>query len=184
VDGVGHVFEAGTADELQRLGRLDAVSNLFLVHHRRLVGLASLLVDDQATAEDVVQEAFVNLHRHWRHLRDPDAAVTYLNKVVVNRARDHLRRTRRTTVVLRRMVFRSEERASAEHEAVEHDEAERLWQAITTLPQRQREVLVLRYYLDQSEAEIADTLDVSRGSVKQHASRGVAALARRLEVGP
>ena len=57
-------------DDLERLGRTDAVANLFLAHHRRLVGLAALLVDDRATAEDVVQEAFVNLHRRWGHLRD------------------------------------------------------------------------------------------------------------------
>jgi RNA polymerase sigma factor (sigma-70 family) len=81
------------------------------------------------------------------------------------------------------MVAGSEELASAEHEAVQHDEDDRLWQAVTALPQRQRQVLVLRYYLNQTEAEIADTLRVSRGSVKQHASRGVAALARQLEGG-
>jgi RNA polymerase sigma factor (sigma-70 family) len=67
---------------------------------------------------------------------------------------------------------------------VAHDEAERLWQAIQALPERQRQVVVLRYYLDQSEAEIADTLNVSGGSVKRHASRGLAALAHRMEVAP
>ena len=79
------------------------------------------------------------------------------------------------------MVPVPEERASAEQDAVQHEEAALLWQAITALPMRQRQVLVLRYYLDQSEAEIADTLEVSRGSVKRHASRGLAALARSLE---
>ena len=79
------------------------------------------------------------------------------------------------------MVPVPEGRSSAEQDAVQHDEADRLWQAITALPMRQRQVLVLRYYLDQSEAEIADTLEVSRGSVKRHASRGLAALARHLE---
>ena len=79
------------------------------------------------------------------------------------------------------MVPVPEERSSAEQDAVQHEEADLLWQAITALPMRQRQVLVLRYYLDQSEAEIADTLEVSRGSVKRHASRGLAALARSLE---
>ncbi len=64
---------------------------------------------------------------------------------------------------------------------VGHAEADRLWSAVTALPMRQRQVLVLRYYLDQSEAEIADTLGVSPGSVKKHASRGIAALAREWE---
>jgi RNA polymerase sigma factor (sigma-70 family) len=82
-----------------------------------------------------------------------------------------------------RLVPRSEVLASAEHDAVEHDESDRLWRAIVQLPRRQRQVLVLRYYLDQTEAEIADTLEVSRGSVKRHASRGLATLARCLEAG-
>jgi RNA polymerase sigma-70 factor (sigma-E family) len=156
---------------------------LFVAHHRRLVGLASLLVDDRESAEDVVQDAFAGLYRRWRQLRDPDAAVAYLNRAVINGGRDELRHGRRTSAALLRLVPRSEELASAEHDAVEHDESDRLWQAIVQLPRRQRQVLVLRYYLDQTEAEIAETLDVSRGSVKRHASRGLTALARSLEAG-
>jgi RNA polymerase sigma-70 factor (sigma-E family) len=178
---LGHQLEAGIVSEPEWFGRTDAVSNLFVAHHRRLVGLAALLVDDRGTAEDVVQEAFVGLHRHWGRLRDPGSAVTYLNRAVVNGGRDRLRHGRRVVAILPRMVPVPEERSSAEHDAVRHDEADRLWQAITALPMRQRQVLVLRYYLDQSEAEIADTLEVSRGSVKRHASRGLAALARSLE---
>jgi RNA polymerase sigma-70 factor (sigma-E family) len=178
---LGHQLEAGIVNEPEWFGRTDAVSALFLAHHRRLVGLASLLVDDRGTAEEVVQEAFVNLHRRWRHLRDPGAAVAYLNKAVVNGSRDRLRHGRRVVAIVPRMVPVPEGQSSAEQDAIRHDEADRLWEAITALPMRQRQVLVLRYYLDQSEAEIADTLEVSRGSVKRHASRGLAALARRLE---
>lgn len=163
--------------------RADAVSSLFLAHHRRLVGLASLLVDDRETAEDVVQEAFAGLYLRWRHLRDPNAAVAYLNRTVANGSRDQLRHGRRVTAGLSRLIPRSEALSSAEHDAVAHDEADRLWRAVTQLPRRQREVLVLRYYLDQTEAEIADTLGVSTGSVKRHASRGLAALAACLEGG-
>ena len=159
-----------------------SVAELFVAHHRRLVGLASLLVDDQRTAEDVVQEAFAGLYRRWHHLRDPDAAVAFLNRSVVNAGRDSLRRKRRAGAAVLRMVPRSELLDSAEHAAVEHQEADRLWTAVTSLPLRQRQVLVLRYYLDQSEAEIADVLGVSTGSVKKHASRGIAALARHWEV--
>jgi RNA polymerase sigma-70 factor (sigma-E family) len=157
------------------------VSELFVGHHRRLVGLACLLVDDRRTAEDVVQEAFANLYRRWRHVRDPDAAVQFLNRSVINGGRDSLRRRRRATAADLRLVPRSELSESAEHTVVEHHEADRLWAAITTLPMRQRQVLVLRYYLNHSEAEIADTLGVSRGSVKKHASRGIAALAHAWE---
>ena len=163
-------------------GRSTAVAMLFRTHHRRLVGLASLLCDDQATAEDVVQEAFAGLYRRWWQLRDPHNAVAYLNRAVVNGGRDHLRRGRRSDASMLRMVPESEELSSAEQDVVSHDEADRLWRAVTQLPHRQRQVLVLRYYLDQTEAEIADTLGIARGSVKRHASRGLAALARSEEV--
>lgn len=163
-------------------GRSDAVASLFHTHHRRLVGLASLLCDDQATSEDVVQEAFAGLYRRWWQLRDPHSAVAYLNKAVVNGSRDHLRRGRRADASMLRMVPQPEALSSAEQDVVARDEGDRLWQAIRVLPQRQRQVLVLRYYLDQSESEIAATLKVSRGSVKQHASRGLVALARCMEV--
>ena len=99
---------------------------------------------------------------------------------MVNGGRDVLRHGRRVGAALPRMVPRSEELDSAEQDAVAHDESDRLWHALTALPLRQRQVLVLRYYLDRSEAEIADTLDLSRGSVKRHASRGLAALERCL----
>jgi RNA polymerase sigma-70 factor (sigma-E family) len=157
------------------------VSQLFVGHHRRLVGLASLLVDDRRTAEDVVQEAFAGLYRRWRHVRDADAAVQFLNRSVLNGGRDMLRRKRRAGTAITRLVPRSELLQSAEHTVVERHEADRLWAAVTTLPMRQRQVLVLRYYLDQSEDEIADTLGVSAGSVKKHASRGIAALAQAWE---
>jgi RNA polymerase sigma-70 factor (sigma-E family) len=178
---VGEQLEEGTVDDAERLGRTEAVSILFVAHHRRLVGLAALLVDDRETAEEVVQEAFAGLHRRWKHLRDPESAVAYLNAAVVNGGRDRLRHGRRVMVALPRMVPVAEGLGSAEHDAVKHDEAGRLWAAIQALPTRQRQVVVLRYYLDQSEAEIADTLHVSRGSVKKHASRGLAALAHALE---
>jgi RNA polymerase sigma-70 factor (sigma-E family) len=157
------------------------VSELFIGHHRRLVGLASLLVNDRRTAEDVVQEAFAGLYRRWRHMRDADAAVQFLNKAVINGGRDMLRRRRRAGTADLRLVPRSELLDSAEHTVIMRQDADRMWAAITALPMRQRQVLVLRYYLDQSEDEIADTLGVSRGSVKKHASRGIAALARAWE---
>jgi RNA polymerase sigma-70 factor (sigma-E family) len=145
------------------------------------VGLAALLVADQQSAEDVVQDAFAALYRRWTELRDPNAAVTYLNRAVVNGSRDSVRRGRRAGSAMLRLVPRSEELLSAEQEVVTHHEADRLWAAVTALPMRQRQVLVLRYYLDQNEAEIAETLGISRGSVKAHASRGIAAVAREWE---
>jgi RNA polymerase sigma-70 factor (sigma-E family) len=161
--------------------RAELVSGLFSAHHRRLVGLAALLVDDRETAEDVVQEAFAGVYRRWRLLRDPEAALAYLNRAVVNGARDQLRRRRTVRARLAVVSGGVEALASAEHSAVERDEFRRLWDAVTRLPLRQRQVLVLRFYLDQSEAEIASTLGISTGSVKTHASRGLTALARSWE---
>lgn len=178
------MHEVGAVDSPQWAGRADAVAALFLVHYRRLVGLAALLVNDRESAEDVVQDAFTSLYRRWWHLRDTDAAVAYLNRAVVNGGRDRLRHRRRASASLLRLAPRSEALPSAELDAVEHDQADRLWRAVTALPARQRQVLVLRYYLDQSEAEISELLDVSRGSVKRHASRGLATLARCLEAAP
>jgi RNA polymerase sigma-70 factor (sigma-E family) len=163
--------------------RSDAIAELFVAHHRRLVGLAFLLVDDRETAEDVVQEAFAGLYFRWRQLRDPNAAVAYLNRAVMNGSRNQLRHRKRVGFRLARMTLQSEELASAEQTAVQHDEADRLWQAVLSLPLRQRQVLVLRYYLNLTEAEIASTLRVSRGSVKTHASRGLATLAQHMEAG-
>lgn len=158
--------------------RDEAVSALFAVHHVRLVGLARLLVDDLATAEDVVQDAFTSLYRRWPWIRDHGAALDYLQASVANGARSNLRRRRTARAVAAdRPVFAP----SAETTAVALDDQRRLLAALATLPARQRQVLVLRYYLDQNEAQIAETLSISKGSVKQHASRALTALTARLE---
>src|SRR3954451_9263703 len=94
----------GKPEALPRGDRVAAVSELFVAHHRRLVGLAALLVDDRGGAEEVVQEAFLNLHRRWRLLRDPGAAAAYLNKCVVNGSRRRLRQGRRLALVVPRVA--------------------------------------------------------------------------------
>jgi RNA polymerase sigma-70 factor (sigma-E family) len=166
----------GAFPSLSALGRDDAVAALFRLHHRRLVGLARLLVGDLASAEDVVQDAFVALYRRWRWLQDKEAAAGYLDQTVLNRARSLLRR--RAVRARLRMVPQPEATASAETQVVADDEHRRVVAALDALSDRQREVVVLRYFLDYSEAQIAEALGISRGSVKQHASRGLAALAR------
>lgn len=171
---------AGDVDQLPA-DRDAAVSALFALHHRRLVGLALLLVDDLPTAEDVVQDAFLALHRRWMWLRDTQAALEYLRMSVLNGARSQLRARR---VRKRRDDASVPIAPSAETTAVELDEHRQVLEQLAGLPQRQRQVLVLRYYLDQSEAEIATTLSISPGSVKQHAARGLAALTARLEATP
>jgi RNA polymerase sigma-70 factor (sigma-E family) len=168
----------GTDDSAALPSERDAaVTVLFVAHHRRLVGLARLLVDDLPTAEDVVQEAFTSLYRRWPWIRDKSAAVSYLQASVANGARSNLRRRRtaRTTELEAPVAL-----PSAESTVVDAEDSRALVAALAGLPVRQRQVLVLRYYLDQSEAEIAATLAISRGAVKQHASRALAALTLQL----
>lgn len=164
------------------LDRDAAVTALFRTHYARMLGLAQLLVDDRPTAEDVVQEAFGELHRRWDRLRDPEQALGYLRTAVLNGARSHLRR-RRTLRAWRPQ--RPADAPSAESVVVHDDEQRRALQGLARLPQRQREVLVLRYFFDLPEAQIAADLGISPGSVKQHAFRGLSTLATRLcEVAP
>jgi RNA polymerase sigma-70 factor (sigma-E family) len=155
-----------------------AVEELYATEYRRLVRLAVLLVRDVETAEEVVQDAFVAMHGRWRSLRDPDKALAYLRQTVVNRARSVLRhrgvQARHTPPVL-------PDHHGADVDALASERRTAVLEALRSLPERQREVLALRYYVDLSEADIAAALGISRGAVKSHASRGVAALRTLME---
>jgi RNA polymerase sigma-70 factor (sigma-E family) len=152
---------------------------LYHAHRLGMVRLAVLLVDDLATAEDVVQDAFAALHQRWERLQDVNAAIGYLRVCVVNAARSVLRRRRTARLYV---VPRDPDHVSAEAEVMLAAEHEEVVAALRRLPRRQREVLVLRYWSELSEVEIAETLGVSRGTVKSTASRGLTALAGLLEV--
>ena len=156
----------------------EALVALYTVHHRSLVRLAALLLHDSAAAEDVVQDAFVAMHGSWRRLRDPDSALAYLRQAVVNRSRSRMRHLR---VVARKAPQPMPDEASAEYGAMHELERAAVMAALRDLPRRQREVLVLRYYSDLSEAQIAAAMGISSGAVKSHASRGIAALRETLE---
>jgi RNA polymerase sigma-70 factor (sigma-E family) len=155
-----------------------AVTELYAAHYAGLVRLATLLLRDQAVAEEVVQDAFVALHRRWRRLRDPGAAVGYLRTSVVHGTRSI---QRRRAVRARHPDELPPDAPSAEYLAVSHAAGGAVVDALRTLPARQREVLVLRFYAGLSEAEIADAMTISRGAVKSHASRGMAALRAAME---
>lgn len=155
------------------------VTAVFEAHYTHLVRLARHLVDDPGEAEDVVMDAFVGLSRHWRQVRRAEDSFFYLRASVVNGSRSRLRRSR--VARLRRHTQVDLDSAPAEQIAMLHLEHQDVAQGLRRLPQRQREVLVLRYYEEASEAEIAETLGIGLGSVKTHASRGLHALARGLE---
>jgi RNA polymerase sigma-70 factor (sigma-E family) len=158
--------------------RAGAVTALFEEHYIGLVRMARLLVDDRETAEDVVMDAFTSLYRRWTAIRDPAEAYRYVRSSVLNGSRSQLRRRR-----LRRRHESGSPQKEATHDGLDTNEADRstVTQLLRTLPYRQRQVLVLRYFVDMTEAQIAYELGVSPGSVKTHASRGLAALARALD---
>lgn len=159
----------------------DALTALYAAHWAPLVRLAWLLVHDQGRAQDIVQDVFVASHARMAQLREEGNALAYLRRGVVNRC---------TSVHRHRTVedrwFRAETGGgdapgrrtadSAEDEVLRHGAGDDLLAVLHTLPTRQREVLVLRYYADLSEQQIAEALEISTGAVKSHAHRGLAAL--------
>jgi RNA polymerase sigma-70 factor (sigma-E family) len=162
-------------------GRTDAdaaVTELYGAHYRSLVRLAVLLVHDTATAEEVVQDSFVAMHAGLNRLRDDGKALSYLRAAVVNRSRSVLRHR---VVVDRNAPGPAPDMPSAEHGALALLEQSAVVAALRRLPDRQREAVVLRYYGDLSEAQIAATMGITRGAVKSHTSRAMAALRSVLE---
>ena len=155
----------------------DLVHQLYRAHALTLVRLAVLLLGDRPSAEDVVQDAFMGLHRTLSGLRDRDKALAYLRTAVVNGSRSVLRARNRST---RRQVPHEPPVWSAESAAIASEDRREVLAAVARLPRRSREVLALRYYLDLTEGEIAAALGVSRGTVSSTASRALAALAREL----
>ena len=152
--------------------------SLYRAHWRYLVRLAVLLVDDVPSAEDVVQDAFVALHRRSGALRDPDAALAYLRASVVNLSRSVLRRRQVARKHLK--VAEPQTVAPADDDVLVRDEHRATLAAVRALPRHQREVLILRYWSGLSEREIAQALGISNGAVKSAASRGIATLHRVL----
>jgi len=155
-----------------------AVTELYALHYRGLVRMASFLVRDTPTAEEVVQDAFVAMAGGWQRLRDAEKALAYLRQAVVNKSRSVLRHR---TVVDKNLQKAPPDMPSAEHGALVLLERSAVVSALRGLPERQREAIVLRYYLDLSEAEIATSMGISRGAVKSHTSRGMQALKAALE---
>jgi RNA polymerase sigma-70 factor (sigma-E family) len=156
----------------------EAVEQLYAAHYRRLVRLSVLLVGDRETAEEVVQDSFVAMHGRWRGLNDPQQGLAYLRQTVVNRSRSVLRHR---GVQARHLPEAAGTVPAADEGVLALERRRRVLDAVQRLPRRQREVVALRYYLDLDEATIAQTLGISRGSVKSHAARGAATLRALLE---
>jgi RNA polymerase sigma-70 factor (sigma-E family) len=181
-----HVIETLVVPEAANVGSFPAqrdadhaVTVLYGTHYRALVRLAVLLVRDVATAEEVVQDSFVAMHASWRRLRDTEKALSYLRQSVVNRSRSVLRHR---VVMDRNAPKPPPQQPSAEQGAIAELERSAVIDALRKLPARQREAIVLRYYADLSEAQIASAMGISRGAVKSHTARGLSFLRTVLEL--
>ena len=155
-----------------------ATETIFRERYTEMVGLAGLLLGDRGSAEEVVQDAFAKFHLSRHRVTDRDKEVSYLRSIVCNMARGRLRRRR---VERRLRPAPRLEVAPAPDVALAQHRRDVVAAGLATLPRRQRECVVLRYWLDLSERDIAETLGIAAGSVKSHLHRGLAALEGRLE---
>lgn len=155
-----------------------AVTALYLSHYRPLVRMAALLVQDLATAEEIVQDSFVAVHAVWRRRPDADLALSYLRRSVVDRSRVALRQH----MVVDKLAPRlAPDLPTGEGQLSIEVEQSAFISALWTLPPRQREIVVLRYFADLPEAQVASATGISQAAVKAHAVQALTAL--RTELG-
>jgi RNA polymerase sigma-70 factor (sigma-E family) len=154
----------------------DALTDLYRRHALALIRLAYVMLGDRQAAEDVVQDAFAGLYRRWGRLADQAKAVPYLRASVLNGCRSAIRRQR----PVMELVDLESADVSAEAAMLAGEQQRVLMRAIRRLPQRQRETLVLRFYLDEPDAEIARLMGVRESTVRSTTHRALAALGRLL----
>jgi RNA polymerase sigma-70 factor (sigma-E family) len=176
--------DLGVVDEIHFPGSLRrpqdaeaAIGALYQVHALGLIRLAYVMLGDRPAAEDVVQEAFCGLYRHWGHLADSNRALSYVRSSVLNGCRSALRRrmARRALVTFQRPAD------SAEALMLSGEERQEVMEAVRRLPARQREVLVLRFYLDLPDGEIAKVMGIGASTVRSAAARALETLGRALK---
>ena len=176
---------SGVADETDATDAAIApaagIEVLHAAHYAPLVRLATLMLGDLHSAEEVVQDAFIRMFAAWDRVRDPSQRARYLQSAVMNGARNRAARRR---VAARFVPFRETPPSLIEDGIVAEERHRALVDALRRLPRRQRECLALRFYLDLSEREIARTLGIAEGSVKTHTHRGLRALGALLEEKP
>lgn len=158
----------------------EVVTEIYLAHYKQLVRLAVVLVHDLQTAEEVVQDSFEAMHLAWQRLRNTEKALAYLRQAIVNKSRSELRHRK---VVETHAPKAAPDEQSAEVAALTLIERSAVTSALRELPPRQREAIVLRYYGDFSEADIAKAMGISKGAVKSHTARAMASLKLALQQG-
>jgi RNA polymerase sigma-70 factor (sigma-E family) len=167
---------AWTSEEAEKR---DFLEDMYHSEAVNLVRIARLFTDDRAGAEDIVQEAFIRLYRSADRITDRAKSAAYLRSIVLNLARDTNRRgllsLRHQNVLVDAAIPEQ-----PEDNAVRSEATREVLSALGALSPRQRDCLVLRYYMDLTESEIARTLSISPNSVKTHCRRGMAAMASAL----
>jgi RNA polymerase sigma-70 factor (sigma-E family) len=156
-----------------------AVTALYYEHALGLMRFARLLLGSPAGAEDVVQDAFCGLYRRWDHLDDKGKALGYVRSAVLNGCRSLQRRSR----LADRLVTYQPDAISAETAALIGEERREVVRALRRLPRRQREVLVLRYYMDLSDEQIASDMGISQATVRSARRRALHSLEQLLAAG-
>src|ERR1700735_4243017 len=154
-----------------------AVGALYQAMAVGLIRLAHVILGDRQAAEDVVQEAFCNLFRRWDRLSNVEGAEYYVPVSVLNACRSVLRRR----AVRGRRILYERPAPSPEAAVLGGEERDELIRAVDRLPRRQRETLVLRYYLDLPDEEIATLMGVGTSTVRSAAHRALETLARNLK---
>jgi RNA polymerase sigma-70 factor (sigma-E family) len=156
------------------------VTELYEAHALGMIRLAHIMLGDQQGAEDVVQDAFYGLYRRWSGLSDPGNAVHYVRSSVLNGCRTVLRR-RASSQASRDLLGQQQAVISAESAVLTSEERRAVMAALRRLPSRQREALVLRFYLDLSTEEAATTMGISPSSVRSATHRALTSLGRMLQ---
>jgi RNA polymerase sigma-70 factor (sigma-E family) len=169
--------EAAEAERTDLAAAEAGVTALYQAHALGLIRLAHIMLGDRQNAEDVVQEAFCGLYRRWSHLSDTSRALQYLRTSVLNGCRSLQRRRAGP----RAEPSDGQPAVSAEATVITGEERREVMRALRRLPARQREALVLRYYLDLSAEEIAGTMGIGPSSVRSAIHRALASLGRMLQ---
>ncbi len=157
----------------------DVVAELYEAEFERLGRFAAFLIGDWHGGQDLVAEVFQKAQKAWVRHGLPASTGAYLHAAVVNAARTV--RTRRKPERSGVLSTHDSVALSAEAIAVLREDERRVIVALSSLPQRQRECLVLRYYFGFSDVEVARSLDISVGTAKTHLRRGLAALRKMLK---
>jgi RNA polymerase sigma-70 factor (sigma-E family) len=169
--------EAAGPDRADLAGADADVTALYRAHALKLMQLAYIMLGDRPTAEDVVQEAFCGLYRRWSHLSDTGHALQYLRTSVLNGCRSLQRRRPGP----RARAGTAQQVVSAEAAVITGEDRREMMRALRRLPARQREALVLRYYLDLSHEEVAAAMGIGPSSVRSAIHRALGSLGRMLQ---